>query len=1020
MGKRLTAWLLSLALAVTLLPGLELTALAAEAGSAAGPPAVETADGLPAPDAPAEPPDTDAPAEPPVTDAPAESPVTDAPAEPPVTEEPAEPPVTDEPAEPPVTDEPAEPPVTEEPAELPITAEPAALPSPSLVQAAAGQEDSYVEIYRFFTEQNDWTDWTGTTLRDGYYIKSNQNYNSEGKYPTYQANPGQFPDQYVLFFRDGVLYMNGYEGGPIGVTNAPDAGLEIQVIGNSYITVPSFVWHTSALFYPQFYSCIIMATKSDYPGTRTLTITSDTGKTLSLSGSTNSDSDHRKSSFLYGVYGGTLGRTNVRLMGDVTVDINLNHIKTCGILANALEILDRASLNITQSADDCCFGPNVSTDTEMCYAVGIDAKTLTVKTAGSIKMDLSKVRSGYSYLYSRGLRLTEFHGDQIPYMSIKWRPGGRNLGGPLYDRDDAAMNPPSNLVVQRQSDRSIYRTGTRVEFDLEGCEVRLARDSAGRELLTYDPFVEGDKLQIIQTRVPELPILYWQIGDYYMAEGQSLFQYEVDAHFDGDTIKPVFRLGESSKPVFEWLNQSGGIVRYQMDSVEGLRDFKLWQSGTNQPIAKANSVSASSTDSPWKYDPVNKELTVAVESISPGSYRLTAVKGSTLSPPELYTAWFAVHSVDEPEVTTKDGCYYRSIKLEVNVPEDGKSYDGKHYSGTLYYKPEWNATITEWDRGTNYSESPMILDGGHSDPTCWTMRVRWADDYGNVIWSVPKNVDTIVWELWEDTILGTGDPPPPVMSVKPEANYKRDLSSGEYILTGPVKAELHWSLPPSQWPINARMRYTTDPNETDKSNYKYYDGNPISFDDQSGGYLKIVTSARDAYGVLHYSDVGTYKFIPGEPSSGVTVSGTVTSYGSGDVTIQLIADGQSEPAYEATAPAGPQSGNAYTASYSIPNVPAGTYTLKVMKQNHVTREYTVTVGAENVTQDVKIHLKGDINGDGKITTVDAMRANSHARGVTLLTGYELKCADVVGTDGKITTADAMRINAHARKTALLW
>ena len=129
--------------------------------------------------------------------------------------------------------------------------------------------------------------------------------------------------------------------------------------------------------------------------------------------------------------------------------------------------------------------------------------------------------------------------------------------------------------------------------------------------------------------------------------------------------------------------------------------------------------------------------------------------------------------------------------------------------------------------------------------------------------------------------------------------------------------------------------------------------------------------------------------------------------------IQLTESGAAEASYEAVV-----KGN--TASYSIADVPAGTYTMKVMKQNHVTREYTLTVGAENVTQDVKIHLKGDINGDGKITTVDAMRANSHARGVTLLTGYELKCADVVGTDGKITTADAMRINAHARKTALLW
>ena len=78
------------------------------------------------------------------------------------------------------------------------------------------------------------------------------------------------------------------------------------------------------------------------------------------------------------------------------------------------------------------------------------------------------------------------------------------------------------------------------------------------------------------------------------------------------------------------------------------------------------------------------------------------------------------------------------------------------------------------------------------------------------------------------------------------------------------------------------------------------------------------------------------------------------------------------------------------------------------------------VGTNPVVQDVKIHLIGDINGDGKVTTIDFVRANSHARGVTLLSGYELKCADVVGTDGKVTTADAIRINAHAKGTSLLW
>lgn len=148
--------------------------------------------------------------------------------------------------------------------------------------------------------------------------------------------------------------------------------------------------------------------------------------------------------------------------------------------------------------------------------------------------------------------------------------------------------------------------------------------------------------------------------------------------------------------------------------------------------------------------------------------------------------------------------------------------------------------------------------------------------------------------------------------------------------------------------------------------------------------------------------------------TGVEVNGTITSYGSDSesVTVQLIESGASEPAYETIV-----KGN--TASYSIAGVAPGTYTMKVMKQNHVTREYTVTVGAENVTQDVKIHLKGDINGDGRVNTSDVGKANSHAKGTSTLTGYEFACADVNG-DGKVNTSDVGKINSHAKGTNKLW
>ena len=106
------------------------------------------------------------------------------------------------------------------------------------------------------------------------------------------------------------------------------------------------------------------------------------------------------------------------------------------------------------------------------------------------------------------------------------------------------------------------------------------------------------------------------------------------------------------------------------------------------------------------------------------------------------------------------------------------------------------------------------------------------------------------------------------------------------------------------------------------------------------------------------------------------VRGQVVSFHDGsDVTVSLFADGSAQPQYTTTVPAGEKSGGKYTAVYDIPEVAPGTYTMKVMKNNHVTREYTVTVSAENVTQDVKIHLKGDITGDGKVNTFDIVKMN---------------------------------------------
>ena len=163
---------------------------------------------------------------------------------------------------------------------------------------------------------------------------------------------------------------------------------------------------------------------------------------------------------------------------------------------------------------------------------------------------------------------------------------------------------------------------------------------------------------------------------------------------------------------------------------------------------------------------------------------------------------------------------------------------------------------------------------------------------------------------------------------------------------------------------------------------------------------------------------GVYTF-PETEIVGYGVSGNVESFNSGTdpVTIQLIEQGASEAAYEVQVSGGTQSGNKFTAPYAFSDVPTGTYTMKVMKTKHATREYTITVGSSNVAQNVEIWLYGDVTGDGVINTTDATQIKRKYNGKTSIFGsadeeteaYRLIVANVYETDGTINTTDATQI-----------
>ncbi len=146
----------------------------------------------------------------------------------------------------------------------------------------------------------------------------------------------------------------------------------------------------------------------------------------------------------------------------------------------------------------------------------------------------------------------------------------------------------------------------------------------------------------------------------------------------------------------------------------------------------------------------------------------------------------------------------------------------------------------------------------------------------------------------------------------------------------------------------------------------------------------------------------SYKLV--DPNAVGTLSGTVKSFGSttDPVTVQLFKSGSSSAAYNTTV-----KGN--SASYTISGITPGTYTMKVSKKNHATREYTVTVSAGTQTQNAQIHLRGDVNGDGAVNKTDALHLLKHT---ILPTVYKINQSGDMNGNGAVNKADALYLLKH--------
>ena len=201
---------------------------------------------------------------------------------------------------------------------------------------------------------------------------------------------------------------------------------------------------------------------------------------------------------------------------------------------------------------------------------------------------------------------------------------------------------------------------------------------------------------------------------------------------------------------------------------------------------------------------------------------------------------------------------------------------------------------------------------------------------------------------------------------------------------------------------------------TDNANWylteAYTEETSATFIKNAGEKMKVPANVELTFTLVENEDgTLTVSYSAASAPAGVTINGAVVTGADGDATIELL-NGEE---VVATATASGKNGN-----YTLENVAAGTYTLKVSKLNHVTREYTITVEAD-LTQDVKIHLIGDIDGNGKINVGDVSKLNGHIKGSNPLTDdYMILCANVNG--GKLNMGDVSTLYAHIKGTKKLY
>ena len=140
--------------------------------------------------------------------------------------------------------------------------------------------------------------------------------------------------------------------------------------------------------------------------------------------------------------------------------------------------------------------------------------------------------------------------------------------------------------------------------------------------------------------------------------------------------------------------------------------------------------------------------------------------------------------------------------------------------------------------------------------------------------------------------------------------------------------------------------------------------------------------------------------------AGFTVSGTVNSAGTGELTVQL---------WQGSTLVATTSVSSTSGTYSFENVVPGDYQLTFIKADHASFTQSLAVSGDAQATAVKLQMFGDISGDGRLNVGDVARLYGHIKKTAVITDeYILQCMDLTG-DGRINVGDTARLYAKIRQ-----